>query len=517
MRQPSETGPAVAQDCSRASRPAWPSAAAGWCSPPLARPARAADSDPARRRQRRAGRRPRAGSSTVVEVDGLLDPVLVDFVEDADRRGRARRRGARSSSSSTAPGAVVSDDAPRRAGRHDRRRRRPGRRVGRARRARRAAERGRPAASRPPTSPAWRPGRSVEVDARLLDARGVGGRPRRRRRRRPGRRRAGARPRPRRQRRPGHRRASWSACPASRPEVAPTAARRAGHRSVAVRQLALVDQLHAHRGQPAGRLPAVRHRAWRCCSSSCSPPASASPAWSAPAAFVLGCYGLAVLPDPAGGRRRCWSSPCSAFAVDVQTGVPRVWTGIGTVLVRARVADPLRRRVAVVDHAAGRASSGIMLAMLAGMPAMVRTRFSTPTIGREWMVGEEGEAGTDVAPDGVVRGPGRAVAGPHQPGHADRRRATRCGWSPSTGSCSRSSPRRAAPATTASAIGPPTDPPRARHGARGRSSLCGAMTVSLTYREANHDHQRPPDLRTFPTGRVQDPPDHPLWPAQTEL
>jgi membrane-bound serine protease (ClpP class) len=40
--------------------------------------------------------------------------------------------------------------------------------------------------------------------------------------------------------------------------------------------------------------------------------------------------------------------------------------------------------------------------MLGGMPTMVRTRFSTPTIGREWMVGEEGEAVAAVDPDGVV-------------------------------------------------------------------------------------------------------------------
>ncbi len=41
--------------------------------------------------------------------------------------------------------------------------------------------------------------------------------------------------------------------------------------------------------------------------------------------------------------------------------------------------------------------------MLGGMPAMVRTRFSTPTIGREWMVGETGTAVGEVAPDGIVR------------------------------------------------------------------------------------------------------------------
>jgi membrane-bound serine protease (ClpP class) len=40
--------------------------------------------------------------------------------------------------------------------------------------------------------------------------------------------------------------------------------------------------------------------------------------------------------------------------------------------------------------------------MLAGMPAMVRTRFSTPTIGREWMIGETGTTVGRVAPDGIV-------------------------------------------------------------------------------------------------------------------
>jgi membrane-bound serine protease (ClpP class) len=34
---------------------------------------------------------------------------------------------------------------------------------------------------------------------------------------------------------------------------------------------------------------------------------------------------------------------------------------------------------------------------------MVRSRFSTPTIGREWMVGEIGRAVTNIAPDGVVQ------------------------------------------------------------------------------------------------------------------
>ena len=46
---------------------------------------------------------------------------------------------------------------------------------------------------------------------------------------------------------------------------------------------------------------------------------------------------------------------------------------------------------------------GVALGMISGMPAMVRTRFSTPTIGREWMIGEMGVAESAVDPDGVVR------------------------------------------------------------------------------------------------------------------
>jgi membrane-bound serine protease (ClpP class) len=45
---------------------------------------------------------------------------------------------------------------------------------------------------------------------------------------------------------------------------------------------------------------------------------------------------------------------------------------------------------------------GAALFMLGGMTAVIRSRFSTPTIGREGIVGEEGRAEVDVAPDGVV-------------------------------------------------------------------------------------------------------------------
>ena len=45
---------------------------------------------------------------------------------------------------------------------------------------------------------------------------------------------------------------------------------------------------------------------------------------------------------------------------------------------------------------------GMLLFMVGGTTAMIRARFSTPTVGREGMIGETGEAEVDVAPDGVV-------------------------------------------------------------------------------------------------------------------
>jgi len=45
---------------------------------------------------------------------------------------------------------------------------------------------------------------------------------------------------------------------------------------------------------------------------------------------------------------------------------------------------------------------GTALFMIGGMTAMIRSRFSTPTIGREGMIGEDGVAEVAVDPDGVV-------------------------------------------------------------------------------------------------------------------
>jgi membrane-bound serine protease (ClpP class) len=116
--------------------------------------------------------------------------------------------------------------------------------------------------------------------------------------------------------------------------------------------------------------------------------------------LALGAYGLAVLPtDPLGVGLLVFSM--FGYAVDVQSGAPRVWTGIGTaafaagsLLLYDDVAQPW------VAFAAG--IVGVLLFFIGALPAVVRSRFSTPTIGREWMTGEHGVARTAIDPDGVV-------------------------------------------------------------------------------------------------------------------
>jgi membrane-bound serine protease (ClpP class) len=116
--------------------------------------------------------------------------------------------------------------------------------------------------------------------------------------------------------------------------------------------------------------------------------------------IIMSSYGLWVLPV------RWWAVllvllSFVAFSIDVQTGVPRVWTGIGFVMFAVGTFwfyDGLS--ISWVTLAA--AFIGIALTYIGGMPAMVRTRFSTPTIGREWMIGEPGLARGAIDPDGVV-------------------------------------------------------------------------------------------------------------------
>jgi membrane-bound serine protease (ClpP class) len=117
--------------------------------------------------------------------------------------------------------------------------------------------------------------------------------------------------------------------------------------------------------------------------------------------FILAGYGLGVLPTNWWGIALIGLS-MAAFAIDVQTGVPRFWTAAGGVMFVVgsfTLYDGLSLSWVTLVVA----FIGVLLTFLAGMPSMVRTRFSTPTIGREWMVGEMGRAVTAVAPDGLVQ------------------------------------------------------------------------------------------------------------------
>ena len=115
----------------------------------------------------------------------------------------------------------------------------------------------------------------------------------------------------------------------------------------------------------------------------------------------LGSYGLAILPT------RWWAIALILLsfvlmAVDIQTNVPRFYTvaGLASFVVGSWF---LYDGVTSSWVTLGAVWIGAILYAYTGMPSMVRTRFSTPTIGRKWMIGELGEAVTDVAPEGTVK------------------------------------------------------------------------------------------------------------------
>ena len=116
--------------------------------------------------------------------------------------------------------------------------------------------------------------------------------------------------------------------------------------------------------------------------------------------FVVGCYGFDVLPA------RNWAIALLVvamfgYAVDVQVGVPRVWSWIATIcllvgslfLYDGMAISWITLLVGII---------GVALSMISGMPSMIRTRFGTPTIGREWMVGMMAEATEDIKKEGIV-------------------------------------------------------------------------------------------------------------------
>ena len=118
-------------------------------------------------------------------------------------------------------------------------------------------------------------------------------------------------------------------------------------------------------------------------------------------AAALASYGLGQLPLR-GVAIVLLLAAFFGFAVDIQAGSPRFWTAAGTVLFVVGSLFLYRDGLRVPWYFIGILTALVVLFMVNGMPSMVRTRFATPTIGRESMVGSLGESRSAVDPDGVV-------------------------------------------------------------------------------------------------------------------
>jgi len=120
-------------------------------------------------------------------------------------------------------------------------------------------------------------------------------------------------------------------------------------------------------------------------------------------ALVGAFVGLAHLPVSALGLALLLAG-FLGISVDVQAGRPAAWAVIGAGLLAAgsftlfagsSMLDPPWWQVALV-------LVGALLFLLPGLSAVVRARFSTPTIGRDSMVGATGTVQEDLVPEGVV-------------------------------------------------------------------------------------------------------------------
>lgn len=121
--------------------------------------------------------------------------------------------------------------------------------------------------------------------------------------------------------------------------------------------------------------------------------------------LLLGSAGLGSLPVN-GVALTLFVLAFLAFAVDVQVGVPRLWTGVGMVLYVVSsftlfgTVDGTSLRPGWITLAT--CIIGVALTYVVGMPSMTRTRFATPTIGRDNLVGRTGTAVGAIEPEGVA-------------------------------------------------------------------------------------------------------------------
>lgn len=117
-------------------------------------------------------------------------------------------------------------------------------------------------------------------------------------------------------------------------------------------------------------------------------------------ALLLSAYGLGELDI------RIWAlvalvAAFVAVAVDLQTGIPRFWTVVGCLLLLVGSLFLFgRHSLNWLPLITGLGLAGAF--MLAGMPALIRTRYGTTTVGRQWLIGSVGVAVTGIDPEGVL-------------------------------------------------------------------------------------------------------------------
>ena len=117
--------------------------------------------------------------------------------------------------------------------------------------------------------------------------------------------------------------------------------------------------------------------------------------------LALSAYGLGVLPTTPLGLALIGLS-MFGFGIDVQAGSSRAWTVIATVALLIGSLTLFGDGIDVPWLTLLVLVVCVVLLMVSGLPSMVRSRFSTPTIGRESMIGAMGEARTAVDPEGTV-------------------------------------------------------------------------------------------------------------------
>lgn len=121
-------------------------------------------------------------------------------------------------------------------------------------------------------------------------------------------------------------------------------------------------------------------------------------------ACLSGIYGLGYLPT------QWWSVAIvvlgvGALVIDVQAGGVGLYTAAGTIMIFFGALFAVERGgsygVTIISSVI--ITIMALLFTVGAIPSLIRTRFGTPTIGREDFIGEEGVADGDIDPEGSVK------------------------------------------------------------------------------------------------------------------